>query len=65
MLDATGAAEDRELASDVRGFLDMRQGMNATPEIFAARHARNLGMKPNNPEAQAPELSPRDRGQSR
>ena len=41
-LDATGAVEDRELASDVRGFLDKRQGMNTTPEIFAARHAQSL-----------------------
>lgn len=41
-LDATGATEDRELASDVRGFLDKRQGVNATPEVFAALHRRNL-----------------------
>lgn len=41
-LDATGATEDRELASDVRGFLDKRQSMNATPEVFAARHAQSL-----------------------
>ena len=41
-LDATGATDDRELASDVRGFLDKRQGMNATPEVFEARHAQSL-----------------------
>lgn len=41
-LDATGLADDRELASDVRGFLDKRQGMNATPEAFAAHHRRSL-----------------------
>ena len=41
-LDATGQADDRELASDVRAFLDKHQSMNATPEVFAAHHARNL-----------------------
>ena len=41
-LDATGQADDRELASDVRGFLDKHKGMNATPEVFAARHAQSL-----------------------
>ena len=64
-LDATGAVEDRELASDVRSFLAKHQRMNATPEVFAARHAQNLGVRPNNPEPQAPEPTPRDRGQSR
>jgi type IV secretion system T-DNA border endonuclease VirD2 len=41
-LDATGAIEDRALASNVRGFLDKHQGMNATPEVFAAHHAQSL-----------------------
>lgn len=41
-LDATGQADDRELASDVRTFLDKHQGMNATPEVFAAYHSRVL-----------------------
>jgi len=41
-LDATGQADDRELASDVRGFLDKHKGMNATPEVFAAHHRRRL-----------------------
>lgn len=41
-LDATGQADDRELAKDVRTFLDKHQGMNATPEVFAALHARAL-----------------------
>ena len=41
-LDGTGQAEDRELAKDVRTFLDKHQGMNATPEVFAAYHARKL-----------------------
>ena len=64
-LDATGAVEDRELASDVRGFLDKHQGMNATPEIFAAHHAQILGKKRSSPDPQAPEPTPRDRGRSR
>ena len=64
-LEATGQSDDRDLASDVRAFLDKHQGMNATPEVFAARHARNLGVKPNRPEPQAPEPSSRDREQSR
>ena len=38
-LDATGNADDRKLAGDVRGFLDKHEKMNATPEVFAARHA--------------------------
>jgi len=41
-LDATGQPEDRTLASDVRGFLDAHPDLNATPEIFAAHHARIL-----------------------
>ena len=53
-LDATGQAEDRTLASDVRQFLDKRLDMNATPEIFAVRHARNLGM--DRPKSEPPPL---------
>lgn len=51
-LDATGAADDRALASDVRGFLDQRQAMNSTPEVFAERHRRSLetGRKPPAPD---------------
>ena len=45
-LDATGQADDRELAKDVRTFLDKHQGMNATPEVFAAHHARVLEANP-------------------
>jgi type IV secretion system T-DNA border endonuclease VirD2 len=44
-LDATGQTDDRELAKDVRTFLDKHQGMNATPEVFAARHARSLNRR--------------------
>lgn len=42
VLDATGSTEDRDLASDVRGFLNKHQGMHATPEVFAAHHSRLL-----------------------
>jgi hypothetical protein len=41
-LDATGQTDDRELAKDVRSFLDKHQGMNATPEVFAAHQAKLL-----------------------
>jgi hypothetical protein len=41
-LDATGQSDDRELASDVRAFLDKHRGMNATPEVFAAHHENRL-----------------------
>ena len=44
-LEATGVDEDRELASDVRGFLDKHRGMDASPEVFAARHARSLNRR--------------------
>ena len=64
-LDATGQADDRELAKDVRTFLDKHQGMNATPEVFAAHHAQSLGLKPKNPEKQAPDPPSRDSGRSR
>lgn len=41
-LDATGQADDRELSRDVLNFLDKHRGMNSTPELFAAHHARLL-----------------------
>jgi len=63
-LDATGQSEDRRLASDVRGFLDKHPDMNATPEIFAARHARHFEV--NRLKAEMPrEPSPRDRVRGR
>jgi hypothetical protein len=43
-LGATGQSEDQALADDVRNFLDNHPNMNATPEIFAAHHTRNLGI---------------------
>lgn len=63
-LDATGKTEDRELASDVRSFLGKHQSMNATPEVFAAHHARNLGIEVGRPEKTVLEPQPRDRGRS-
>ena len=63
-LDATGQWEDRALASDVRGFLDKHPDMNATPEIFVARHVKNLEMKRSEPELPR-EPSPHDLGRGR
>jgi hypothetical protein len=57
-LGATGQSEDQALADDVRKFLDKHPDMNATPEIFAAHHARNLGIERKKPE-QSREASPR------
>jgi type IV secretion system T-DNA border endonuclease VirD2 len=64
-LDATGQADDRELAKDVRTFLDKHKGMNATPEVFAAYHVQNLGIKPNIPDPKAPDPASLDHGRSR
>jgi type IV secretion system T-DNA border endonuclease VirD2 len=64
-LDATGQPEDRMLASDVRGFLDKHPDMNATPEIFATRHARHLVQARPKPEPPAPEPLSGDRGRRR
>ena len=64
-LDATGQSEDRTLASDVRVFLDKHPDMNATPEIFARHHARNLALARPKPVPPAPEPSPRERGRGR
>ena len=57
-LGATGKSEDQTLAEDVRKFLDKHPDMNATPEIFAAHHARNLGIARKKSE-QSREPSPR------
>lgn len=57
-LGATGKSEDLTLADDVRKFLDKQPDMNATPEIFAAHHARNLGIERKKRE-QSREPSPR------
>ncbi|NJS13480.1 MAG: relaxase/mobilization nuclease domain-containing protein [Sphingopyxis sp.] len=44
-LDATGQADDRSLADDVRTFLERHPSMNTTPEVFASRHQRRLELK--------------------
>lgn len=64
-LDATGISEDRTLAGDVRGFLAMRLGMNATPEVFAARHAEAMSRELQAPKINPPERPQRDRGRTR
>ena len=64
-LDATGQSEDRELAGDVRGFLDKHPDMNATPEIFAGRHAQNLTEARPKVEPLAPESATHYRGRGR
>jgi type IV secretion system T-DNA border endonuclease VirD2 len=64
-LDATGQADDRELASDVRGFLDKHQGMNATPEVFAVHHARIIAAEKSKAELPAPDRPPKNHGRGR
>jgi type IV secretion system T-DNA border endonuclease VirD2 len=64
-LDATGQADDRELANDVRGFLDKHQGMNATPEVFAAHHARIIAAEKNEVASPALDRTPKDRRRGR
>lgn len=64
-LDATGVPEDRTLADDVRGFLDTHLGMDATPEVFAARHAASLDRASKAARVDPREGPPRDRGRTR
>jgi type IV secretion system T-DNA border endonuclease VirD2 len=64
-LDATGQVDDRELASDVRSFLDKHQGMNATPEVFAAHHAKDLNCTVSSMNVKSPEPWPPDKGRQR
>ena len=64
-LDATGQADDRELAKDVRTFLDKHQGMNATPEVFAAHHAKRLDRSVSPMDAKLPGHKPPDKGKGR
>ena len=64
-LDATGSADDRKLSGDVRGFLDKHEKMNATPEVFAARHAQLMKRSLSAPEVDQPLLPPNNRGRSR
>ena len=64
-LDGTGQAEDRELAKDVRTFLDKHQGMNATPEVFAAHYARKIAADQSKTVLPAVDRPPNDRGRER
>lgn len=64
-LDATGQADDRELACDVRTFLDKHQGMNATPEVFAAHYSRIIAAEQSKSELPAPDRSPKSPGRAR
>jgi hypothetical protein len=65
-LDATGQADDLDLASDVRAFLDKHQGMNATPEVFAAHHAKLLNRAVLSPEVgRSKDIKPSDNERSR
>ena len=64
-LDATGQTDDRELAKDVRTFLDKHQGMNATPEVFAAHHARIIAADQSKAALPAPDRPPKDHGRGR
>jgi len=64
-LDATGQSDDRELASDVRAFLDKHQGMNATPGVFAAHHARQMELKEPSVDVTPPDPPSPHRGRTR
>jgi type IV secretion system T-DNA border endonuclease VirD2 len=64
-LDATGQSDDRELAGDVRAFLDKHQRMNATPEVFAAHHARRMALEQNRAVSPAPDRPPKAPGRGR
>ena len=64
-LDRTGQAEDRELAKDVRAFLDKHQGMNATPEVFAAHHAKLLNRVEPSMGVNPPDRPRPDKGRTR
>ncbi|OAO04820.1 hypothetical protein A8B75_06655 [Sphingomonadales bacterium EhC05] len=64
-LDGTGSTEDRDLASDARGFLNKHQGMNATPEVFAAHHSGLLNRTSPVREINASRHLPPDKGKSR
>lgn len=64
-LDATGQADDRALAKDVRTFLEKHQGMNATPEVFAAHVARQLDRSVKPEQVVPPERSNPNKGRSR
>ena len=64
-LDATGRADDRKLAYEVRGFLGMHPNMNATPEVFATRHAQLMNRTRPSSDVAPPDRPPRDKGRGR
>jgi type IV secretion system T-DNA border endonuclease VirD2 len=64
-LDATGRAVDRKLADEVRGFLGMHPKMNATPEVFATRHAQLMNRARPAPDVAPLDRPPRDKGRGR
>ena len=64
-LDATGRADDRKLADEVRGFLGIHPNMNATPEVFATRHAQLMNRGRPAPDVAPPDRPPRDKGRGR
>jgi type IV secretion system T-DNA border endonuclease VirD2 len=64
-LEAAGTSEDRTLAGDLRGWLAKHLGMNATPEVFAARHAEAMSRGLHSPEVDSPDLPPHDLGRTR
>lgn len=64
-LDGTGQAEDRQLAKDVRTFLDKHQGMNATPEVFAAQYALIIAADQSKTALPAVDRPPNERGRER
>lgn len=63
-LESTGIGEDRTLAADVRGFVEAHPNMNATPEVFAARHAQIMAAE-RSKSAWPPGGPPTDRARSR
>ena len=64
-LDLTGDRDDHDLAGDVRGFLDRHPHMNATPEVFAARHAQSLQRTQLSPDIDPADRQPPDKGRGR
>jgi type IV secretion system T-DNA border endonuclease VirD2 len=58
----TGQTDDRALADDVRCFLDRHPELTATPELFAARYARNQETARSKHGPLALKPSPVDRG---
>lgn len=64
-LHATGQEDDLELAKDVRTFLDKHQGINATPEMFAAHYAKQMNRAVTKTEIEPPPHPRPSNGRSR